>query len=59
MNNPFENKNETYFVLSNEESQYSVWPSFLEVPSGWKIIYGETGYAPCMEYINTHWLDMW
>ena len=35
MTNPFEDQNGTYHVLMNEEGQYSLWPSFIEIPSGW------------------------
>ena len=33
MTNPFEDENEQpYHVLINNEGQYSLWPSFVEVP---------------------------
>jgi uncharacterized protein YbdZ (MbtH family) len=59
MNNPFENRNGTYFVLTNAKNQHSIWPSFMDVPPGWKVLYGEANYVPCVEYIDTHWSDMW
>ena len=37
MTNPFEDENGVYHVLVNGEGQYSLWPSFKEVPQGWTI----------------------
>ena len=34
MNNPFDDPNGTFLVLVNGENQYSLWPSFVEVPAG-------------------------
>jgi len=58
MNNPFENVNGTYVVLINEEGQYSLWPSFLDIPSGWVAVYGEESRQLCLGYINSRWVDM-
>ena len=35
--NPFEDENGVYHVLINDEGQYSLWPSFKDVPQGWTI----------------------
>ncbi|TYR81885.1 MbtH family protein [Priestia megaterium] len=58
MTNPFENENGTYAVLMNEEGQYSLWPAFLNIPSGWAVVYGEESRQGCLDYINSHWTDM-
>ncbi|ANB57732.1 mbtH-like family protein [Anoxybacillus sp. B7M1] len=58
MTNPFENQDGTYVVLINEEGQYSLWPSSIAVPSGWKIVFSENTRAACHDYIHTHWTDM-
>ncbi|MDS0527392.1 MbtH family protein [Clostridium sp. SHJSY1] len=58
MSNPFENPNGTYFVLINNEGQYSIWPAFLDIPSGWTTIYGEESQKLCLDYINSNWVDM-
>ncbi|MGA8942614.1 MAG: MbtH family protein [Thermoactinomyces sp.] len=58
MVNPFENEAGTYFVLINDKGQYSLWPSFLEVPPGWTVIYGQESRQKCLDYINSHWKDM-
>jgi MbtH protein len=58
MTNPFENENGNYIVLINAEGQYSIWPAFLDIPSGWNIIYGEESRQVCLDYINSQWGDM-
>ena len=35
MTNPFENENGEFIVLVNHEGQYSLWPTFKEIPAGW------------------------
>ncbi|MFC7220904.1 MbtH family protein [Streptomyces polyrhachis] len=50
-------ENETK-VLVNDEEQYSLWPAYLAVPSGWR----DTGVAGtkegCLEYVREVWTDM-
>ena len=58
MTNPFENENGTYVVLINDEGQYSLWPAFIDVPSGWDTEYGEESRTLCLDYINSKWIDM-
>lgn len=43
MANPFENADGTYLVLVNEEGQYSLWPGFIDVPSGWTVVHEQKG----------------
>jgi MbtH protein len=56
--NPFEDENGVYHVLINDEGQHSLWPSFVEVPSGWTIIHKSETRAACLEFINKNWTDM-
>ena len=58
MTNPFDNENGTFFVLINDEGQYSLWPAFLDVPTGWATVYGEESRLLCLDYINMGWDDM-
>lgn len=47
----------TYWVVTNDEGQYSIWRSE-QVPNGWKT----TGYSgtreECLDHIGTVWTDM-
>ena len=56
--NPFENEDGVYRVLVNPENQHSLWPDFAEIPDGWTSVFGPSGRAECLEYVNTHWTDM-
>jgi MbtH protein len=58
MTNPFEDENGTFHVLINDEGQYSLWPSFVDVPDGWTIVRNSESRAACLEYIDRHWTDM-
>jgi uncharacterized protein YbdZ (MbtH family) len=54
-----ENEDTTiYKVVMNHEEQYSIWPDYKAVPSGWTHI-GKTGNkAECLAYIKEVWTDM-
>jgi MbtH protein len=58
MTNPFEDENGVFHVLINEEGQHSLWPSFVEVPQGWRIIHESDNRAACLDFINKNWTDM-
>lgn len=58
MTNPFEDPEGTYLVLINAEGQYSLWPSFVEVPAGWTVVLNNDSRQACIDYIDTHWSDM-
>lgn len=56
--NPFEDEDARYFVLINDEGQYSLWPVFADVPDGWEITFGEDGRQECLDFIEKNWTDM-
>lgn len=59
--NPFDDENGTFYVLINDEEQYSLWPTFADVPAGWRVVYGgEQGCAraDCLEFVEHHWTDL-
>jgi MbtH protein len=58
MTNPFEDESGVYHVLINDEGQYSLWPSFKEVPAGWTIVVKSETRSACLDYINKNWTDM-
>ena len=48
-----------YFVLINEEEQYSLWPSFKAVPGGWrKAKEEEMTKEEAKAYVDEVWTDM-
>jgi MbtH protein len=56
--NPFEDPDGVYTVLVNDEGQHSLWPEFVDVPAGWKVVHGPTGRQDCLDYIETNWTDL-
>ena len=48
-----------YKVVVNHEEQYSLWPSFREIPDGWKQVGPTTGKRQdCLDWIKESWTDM-
>ncbi|MET8683184.1 MbtH family protein [Streptomyces sp. NPDC004732] len=58
MSNPFDNEDGSYFVLTNEEGQHSLWPAFADIPAGWSKAFGAADRAACLEYVDTNWTDL-
>lgn len=56
--NPFEDADGTYLVLTNDEGQHSLWPSFIDVPNGWNVVHGPDNRDNCLNYIENNWTDM-
>lgn len=55
--NHAENK-DNYIVVMNHEEQYSIWPTYKEIPQGWQQV-GKTGSKQeCLDYIKDVWTDM-
>lgn len=58
MANPFEDEDQAFFVLENDEGQYSLWPEFAEVPQGWGRRFGPDRRNACLAYVEDVWRDM-
>ncbi|BAG20085.1 MULTISPECIES: MbtH family protein [Streptomyces] len=58
MANPFEDDNAEYYVLVNDEGQYSIWPVFARIPEGWKTVHGAASRQECLDHVNENWTDM-
>lgn len=56
--NPFDDDNGNFFVLVNNEEQHSLWPTFVDVPDGWRVVFGESNRGACLNYIDEHWADI-
>ncbi|WP_435972707.1 MbtH family protein [Streptomyces sp. Qhu_M48] len=56
--NPFEDPQGRFLVLVNDENQHSLWPSFAEVPAGWRTVFGEDTRESCLAYVEAHWTDL-
>lgn len=58
MTNPFEDTDGTYLALMNDEGQYSLWPAFIDIPAGWRVVHPPDIRQVCLDYINQHWTNM-
>lgn len=56
--NPFDDDNGRFVVLVNNEEQHSLWPTFADVPAGWRVVFGEDDRAACLDYIEREWTDI-
>ncbi|MFE0105095.1 MbtH family protein [Streptomyces sp. NPDC059009] len=56
--NPFDDADGQFHVLVNDEEQYSLWPTFTDVPAGWRVAFNEGSRTQCLEYIEENWTDM-
>jgi MbtH protein len=58
MSNPFEDPDGEFLALVNDEGQYSLWPSFADVPAGWTATFGPARRQECLDHIEAAWTDM-
>jgi MbtH protein len=56
--NPFDDPEGRFLVLVNDEGQYSLWPSFAEVPDGWTVALAETDRQSAVDFVDREWTDM-
>jgi MbtH protein len=56
--NPFDDVARLFSVVVNDEGQHSLWPVAVEVPAGWRKIWGEATRAECLDYVERAWTDM-
>jgi MbtH protein len=56
--NPFDDDSGRFHALINDEGQYSLWPTFAEVPTGWRVVFGEDSRQACLDFIEANWTDM-
>jgi uncharacterized protein YbdZ (MbtH family) len=56
--NPFDADSGEFYALVNDEGQYSLWPTFADVPAGWRIVNGPDAREACLDFIERAWTDM-
>jgi MbtH protein len=47
-----------HIVLINHEEQYSLWRADLEIPDGWRQVWGPDTQEACMSWVDEVWTDM-
>ncbi|AJC52666.1 hypothetical protein GZL_00058 [Streptomyces sp. 769] len=58
MTHPFDDPDGVYQVLVNEEQQQSLWPRDVRAPAGWSPVFGPDTRDACVDYVESHWLDL-
>ncbi|MCX5176218.1 MbtH family protein [Streptomyces virginiae] len=56
--NPFDDAEGGFYVVVNDEEQHSLWPSFTEIPAGWRVMFGEESRERCLEHVEANWTDL-
>jgi uncharacterized protein YbdZ (MbtH family) len=56
--NPFDDENGTFHVLVNDEGQHSLWPTFVDVPAGWTVVFGPSSRADALTFVEQNWTDI-
>lgn len=51
-------ENTIFEVMINHEEQYSIWPSYKQIPAGWTAVGKQGKKEECLAYIEEHWTDM-
>jgi MbtH protein len=47
-----------FLVLVNDELQHSLWREEIDVPQGWRAVFGPDGKDACLAYVEREWTDM-
>ncbi|GAB3010031.1 MbtH family protein [Amycolatopsis acidiphila] len=53
--NPFDDEAAEFLVLVNAEEQRSLWPTFAEIPAGWRAVHGPDSRAGCLAHVEATW----
>jgi MbtH protein len=54
----FDDESADYFVVLNDEEQYSIWPVRREIPAGWASVGPARPREDCLNEIERLWVDM-
>lgn len=54
----FDDDSINFRVVANHQEQYSIWPSFKDIPAGWIAVGPEGNREECLDYIEKVWTDM-
>ena len=54
----FDDEDGVFYALINNEGQYSLWPTFADIPAGWTVVHGPGTRQEALEHIEADWTDM-
>ena len=53
--NPFDNPQGQFYILRNEQQQYSLWPHHCALPQGWVVECPLQPLAACNDWLAVNW----
>ncbi len=56
--NPFEDPDGRFVVVANDDDQHSIWPTFMDVPDGWRVVHDEDSRSRSLAYVDQNWPDI-
>ena len=60
--NPFDNPQGQFYILRNDQQQYSLWPAHCDLPAGWAVVCPPQSAEACnawLEVIRLLRLSIW
>lgn len=54
----FDDDSIDFKVVANHQEQYSIWPTFKDIPAGWMAVGPQGKREECLDYIEKVWTDM-
>jgi len=54
----WDSEDTVFRVVVNHEEQYSIWPTYLEIPAGWREVGVQGPKQHCLDHIKDAWTDM-
>jgi len=58
MPNPFDNEAGTFHLIASSLGEYSLWPTFKDVPTGWYVVLEGRSRQECVDYLERHWVHL-
>lgn len=58
MENTMDDENASWWVVVNDEEQYSIWNAGQEIPNGWRPLGSPRSRQECLDHIEREWTDM-
>lgn len=57
--NLFDDEEQLFYILMNKSNQYSLWPIYIKLPQGWKIVFGPDIKSKCFIWLDKHWINIY
>lgn len=53
--NPFDNPQGQFYILRNDQQQYSLWPAHCDLPAGWAVVCPPQSAEACNAWLAANW----